>query len=125
MVVSIGNSDPTITRHVVDDETLTRASQIVINDWESVHTNKQIELLDLIESGLVDRDNIYLLGDIFAGKVSVKSLPDNIVYYKNNTGLAMQFAAAGAVLHRNLMKSGGTNRVVDREWLAADEYGIG
>ncbi len=125
MVVSIGNSDPTITRHEVDDETLTRASQIVINDWESVHTNKQIELLDLIESGLVDRDNIYLLGDIFAGKVSVKSLPDNIVYYKNNTGLAMQFAAAGAVLHRNLMKSGGTNRVVDREWLAADEYGIG
>ena len=43
MVVSIGNSDPTITRHEVDDETLKRASQIVINDWDSVHTNKQIE----------------------------------------------------------------------------------
>ena len=37
----------------------------------------------------------------------------------------MQFAAAGAIVHRNLMKSGGTNRVVDRDWLAADEYGIG
>ena len=125
MVVSIGNSDPTITRHEVDDETLKRASQIVINDWDSVHTNKQIELLDLIESGDVDHDNIYLLGDIFAGKAVVKSQSDNIIYYKNNTGLAMQFAAAGAIVHRNLMKSGGTNRVVDRDWLAADEYGIG
>ena len=66
-----------------------------------------------------------MLGDIFAGKAQVKSTPDNIVYYKNNTGLAMQFAAAGAIIHRNMMKAGGTNRVIPREWLAAEQYGIG
>ena len=37
----------------------------------------------------------------------------------------MQFAAAGAIIHRNMMKAGGTNRVIPREWLAAEQYGIG
>ena len=125
MVVSIVNSDATINRREVDDETLARADAIIINDWDSVNANNQIELIDLIEDGTVERDKVHLLGDIFAGKAEVKSTPDNIVYYKNNTGLAMQFAAAGAIIHRNMMKAGGTNRVIPREWLAAEQYGIG
>jgi alanine dehydrogenase len=125
MVISVVNSDATGTRREVDDETLARADAIIINDWDSVHANNQIELLDLIEDGTVERDHVHLLGDIFAGRAEVKSHPDNIVYYKNNTGLAMQFAAAGAIIHRNLTEAGGTNRVIPREWLAAEQYGIG
>jgi hypothetical protein len=47
-----------------------------------------------------------------------------IVYYKNNTGLAMQFAAAGAIIYPKLLAEG-TNRVIPREWFASEQYGIG
>ena len=122
-VMSIANSDPTVTRREVDAEVFARASDIVIHDWDSVHANNQIELLEPIESGAVDRARVHLLGDIAAGRANVKSTPDNIVYYKSNTGLAMQFAAAGAILYRKL--KGATNRVIPREWLASERYGIG
>ncbi len=124
MVVSIVNSDTTGTRCEVDRETLARASHIVINDWASVDANNQVELLEPIEAGLVDRARVHLLGDVLRGRVRIESRPDNIVYYKNNTGLAMQFAALGALLYGKL-KDGGTDRIVPREWLAAEAYGIG
>ena len=122
-VMSIANSDPTITRREVDAEVFSRASDIVIHDWDSVHANKQIELLEPIESGDVDRSRVHLLSDLVAGRAEVKSTPDNIVYYKSNTGLAMQFAAAGAILYRKLKRE--SNRVIPREWLASEQYGIG
>lgn len=124
IVISIVNSDPTGTRSEVDEATFARASDIVINDWDSVYVNNQIELIEPIDAGLVDRERVHLLGDIMAGRVEVKSRPDNIVYYKNNTGLAMQFAAAGSILYKKLSQ-GGTNRVIPRDWLASEKYGIG
>lgn len=124
MVISIVNSDATVTRREVDDATLIRSDDIIITDWDSVYANKQIELIELIEDGRVDTEKIHLLGDVLSGRAEVKSRPDNIVYYKNNTGLAMQFAAAGAIIYPKLKKEG-TNRVIPREWLAAEQYGIG
>ena len=121
MVISVANSDVTLKRHEVDETTFTRASDIVINDWESVVSNRQTELLDLIENGSVDQDCIVELGMLCTGEATVKQTNENIVYYKNNTGLGMQFAAAGAVVY-NKMKDDDTNRVVPREWLAAEEY---
>lgn len=87
----------------------------------SVRANRQIELLEPIEKGLVDKADIHTLGEILAGKARVRSTGDNIVYYKNNTGLAMQFAAAGAILYKKLSAEG-TNRVIPREWLAGENY---
>ena len=55
MVISIVNSDPTATRREVDNETFIRASDIVINDWDSVYSNKQIELIEPLEAGLVKK----------------------------------------------------------------------
>ncbi len=121
MVISVANSDVTLKRHEVDETTFTRATDIVINDWESVVSNRQTELLDLIENGTVDRDCVVELGMLCTGEATVKQTHDNIVYYKNNTGLGMQFAAAGAVIY-NKMKNDDTNRVVPPEWLAAEEY---
>jgi len=124
MVISIVNSDTTSTRQEVDDATLARSTDIIINDWDSVHANHQVELLDPIEKGLVDKDRIHLLGDVLSGSARIKSEPNGIVYYKNNTGLAMQFAAAGAIIYPKL-RAEGTNRVIPREWLASEQYGIG
>ena len=123
MVISICNSDVIDKRNEVDEATFARASDIVINDWESVIGNRQTELLDPIEKGLVDRARVHELGDIVAGKVSVRQAPDSILYYKNNTGLAIQFVACGAILHRKLMEEG-ADKVIPREWLASRKYSL-
>jgi alanine dehydrogenase len=118
MVVTIANSDVINARHEVDETTFARAGEIIINDWESVEANRQVELSGPIAKGLVKRENVHELGDIVAGKVALKRDPAGIVFYKNNTGLAMQFAACGAILHKKLTAEG-TNRTIPTEWFAS------
>jgi ornithine cyclodeaminase/alanine dehydrogenase-like protein (mu-crystallin family) len=124
MVITIGNTDVAGTRSEVDEAVFARASDIVVNHWPSVIADNQLELLDAIEDGRVDRARVHELGDILAGRAIVKSRPDNIVYYKSNTGLAMQFAAAGAILQRKL-STAGTAKQIPSEWLASERYQIG
>jgi ornithine cyclodeaminase/alanine dehydrogenase-like protein (mu-crystallin family) len=121
MVISIVNTDVTAKRSEVDERTFERASAIIVNDWKSVESNGQIELLEPIEKGLVRREDVHELGSLFADQVSVRQAPDRIIYFKNNTGLGMQFAAAGAVVY-NKMKGLETNRVIPRDWLASEKY---
>jgi alanine dehydrogenase len=123
MVISIANSDVLGARREVDEATFARAREIIINDWDSVIANRQVELTEPIEKGLVQRENVHTLGNIVAGNSRLSGARDAIVYYKNNTGLAMQFAACGAILHRKLMAEG-TNRVIPREWFASGQYGL-
>ena len=123
MAITIANPDVLITRSEVDETTFARARDIIINDWDSVVANRQVELAVPIEKGLVQRERVHELGDIVAGKVKLARDPKAIVYYKNNTGLAMQFAACGAILHRKL-KAEGTNRTIPLEWFAGGKYGI-
>jgi len=118
MVVTIANSDVINARHEVDETTFARASEIIINDWDSVEANRQVELSVPLAKGLVKRENVHELGDIVAGKAKLKREDGGIVFYKNNTGLAMQFAACGAILHRKLLAEG-TNRTIPTEWFAS------
>ena len=121
MVVTVVNSDVTFKRNEVDETTFARATDIVVNDWASVESNGQVELLDSIEKGLVDRARVFELGDLLASKIELHQTNDNLVFYKNNTGLGMQFAAAGAVIY-NKIKDQKSHREVPREWLASEEY---
>jgi ornithine cyclodeaminase/alanine dehydrogenase-like protein (mu-crystallin family) len=66
---------------------------------------------------------VHTLGDIVSGKARLSGERETIVYYKNNTGLAMQFAACGAIIYPKL-RAEGTNRVIPREWLAGSQYGL-
>jgi len=118
MVVTIANSDVMNARHEVDETTFARASDIIINDWASVEANRQVELSVPLTKGLVKRENVHELGDIVASKATLRRDPGGIVFYKNNTGLAMQFAACGAILHRKLLAEG-TNRTIPTEWFAS------
>lgn len=124
MVISIANSDVTNKRSEVDRKTFARASAIVVNDWESVIENDQTELLDLIAAGVVKRDKMVELGELFAGRVTLAQPPRGakdagIIYYKNNSGLAIQFAAAGGILYRKAIAEG-SNKSIPTEWLGSD-----
>lgn len=124
LVISIANSDANHKRIEVDRRTLERASSVVINDWESVIENKQSELLDRVNDGSIPRDRIYELGDLFTGKSQVRQPPRGsrdcgITYYKNNSGLAIQFAAAGGIIYRKALVEGKC-REIPTEWLGSD-----
>jgi ornithine cyclodeaminase/alanine dehydrogenase-like protein (mu-crystallin family) len=51
MLVTIANSDLLVTRREVDEAAFARAREIIINDWDSVTTNSQVELLEPIREG--------------------------------------------------------------------------
>jgi ornithine cyclodeaminase/alanine dehydrogenase-like protein (mu-crystallin family) len=123
MVVTIANSDVTNTRSEVDRRVFERASAVIVNDWESVTENKQVELLEPIEAGALSRERVHTIGELVAGKVTVRQPPrgegQGVIYYKNNSGLAIQFAAPGALLYRKL-KAEGTAREIPNEWLGTD-----
>jgi len=123
MVITIVNSDVLETRTEVDEDAFVRASDIIVNDWEGVVANRQIELLHPIEKGIVKREHVHELPNIVAGKVTVRQTPGEILYYKNNTGLAIQFAACGAILYKKLLDEG-TNRTIPRDWFASQKYSI-
>ena len=124
LVISIANSDVTNKRSEVDRRTYERASAIVINDWESVIDNDQTELLDPLKEGAIRRDQIHELGSLVTGKVMVRQPPrgtadKGIIYFKNNSGLAIQFAAAGGVVYQRALKEG-SNKTIPTEWLGSD-----
>jgi ornithine cyclodeaminase/alanine dehydrogenase-like protein (mu-crystallin family) len=123
-VATIANSDATNKRSEVDETVFRRASAIVVNDWESVEENAQSELLDPIARGAVKRGNVHELGDVFLDKADVRQPPRGapgagVVYYKNNSGLAIQFAAAGGLILRKALVEG-VCKSISTEWFGSD-----
>jgi alanine dehydrogenase len=124
VVVSIANSDVTNKRSEVDRRTYERASAVIINDWESVIDNDQTELLEPLKDGVIRKEQIHQLGDLLTGKTRLSGPAggaghDGIIYYKNNSGLAIQFAAAGGILYRKAIAEG-NNKTIPTEWLGSD-----
>jgi alanine dehydrogenase len=124
VIVSIANSDITNKRSEVDRRTYERATTVIVNDWESVIENDQTELLDPIKDGVIGREQVHELGDLIRGKVRVRQPPrqipgQGIIYYKNNSGLAIQFAAAGSIVYRKALAEG-SNKTIPTEWLGSD-----
>lgn len=125
-VVTIANSDITNRnrRSEIDRRTYERASAIIVTDWDSVVDSAQMEILDPLEEGVIHKERIHELKEIVAGKVKVMQPPreaksDGIIYYKNNAGVAIQFAAAGGLVYRRVMQEG-SNKVIPSDWLGTD-----
>ena len=126
VVITIANSDITNRnkRSEVDVCTYERADAIIVTDWDSVVGSDQTEILDPLAGGIIRREQIHELKDIVAGKVQIKQPPrgtkaDGIIYYKNNAGIAIQFAAAGGLVYRRAIAEG-NNKVIPSEWLGTD-----
>lgn len=123
-LISIANSDVTNKRTEVDRQCYERTYAMVVNDWESVIENDQTEVLDPIKDGLISRDDIHELGDVVTGKAKVIQTQRDagqkgIIHYKNNSGLAIQFAAAGGLIYQKAMKEGRC-REIPTEWFGTD-----
>ena len=119
LVTTIANTDGVHRRTEADAITMTRADFIVLNNKETAVTNQQRELLDLIDEGKFGWDKVCELGQVLIGKHSGRSNDQQIIYYKSNTGVGIQFAATGALIYEEC-KQRGLGRELPSEWFGAD-----
>ncbi|HZS01373.1 MAG TPA: ornithine cyclodeaminase family protein [Chloroflexota bacterium] len=119
MVITIANTDGVHRRTEADDTTMERCDLLVLNSRQTLLTNQQRELLDLIDAGRVSWDKITELGQVVAGQHPGRTSDAQIVYYKSNTGVGIQFAAAGALIYE-ACKQQGLGHEVPTEWFGAD-----
>jgi alanine dehydrogenase len=119
LVTTIANTDGVHRRTEADATTMLRADLIVLNNKETAITNQQRELLDLIDGAKFGWDKVCELGQVLAGAHAGRSNDQEIIYYKSNTGVGIQFAAAGALIYEACKKQG-LGRELPGEWFGAD-----
>jgi alanine dehydrogenase len=119
LVVTIANSDHVMRRTEVDATTMTRSDLIVLNSRETAVSNQQRELLDLVDGGQVSWDSVTDLSTVLAGHHPGRTSDDEIIYYKSNAGVGIQFAATGALILERCREKG-LGREIPTEWFGAD-----
>lgn len=119
LVTTIVNTDGVHRRTEADATTMTRSDFIVLNNRETAITNQQRELLDLIDEGKFGWDKTCELGEVLVGKHPGRTSDGQIIYYKSNTGVGIQFAATGALIYEACKKRG-LGRELPSEWFGAD-----
>ncbi len=119
MVTTIANTDGVHRRTEADSTTMIRSDFIVLNNKETAVTNQQRELLDLIEEGKFGWEKICELGEVLTGQHPGRTTDRQIIFYKSNTGVGIQFAAAGALIYEACKKQG-LGRELPTEWFGAD-----
>ena len=119
LVTTLVNTDGVHRRTEADATTMTRSDLIVLNSKETAKTNQQRELLDLIEGGKFGWDKVCEMGQLITREHPGRTSEQQIIYYKSNTGVGIQFAAAGAAIYEDCKKRG-LGRELPTEWFGAD-----
>lgn len=119
LVTTIANTDGVHRRTEADEATMIRSDLIVLNSRETAVTNQQRELLDLIDAGKFGWEKTCELGEVLIGKHPGRTSDAQIIYYKSNTGVGIQFAAVGALIYEACKKMG-LGRELPSEWFGAD-----
>ena len=96
-VVSISGADRLDQRREFDEETVTRASIVVVTSKEQLEIDQQDELLVAVRNKHLSMEQIVELSEIARGGVSNLE-PENIRFHYNNTGTGIQFAAVGSAM---------------------------
>ncbi len=112
-VVSIRNTDHVSRSDEVDQATFLKSELIAISDKSTLLDNRQGELLTLINNGTIPWERVVELKDLVSGKVRGRTIDQQIVYYKNNTGMGIQFAAAGKIVLEAAREKGLGTEIAD------------
>lgn len=118
-VTTLANTDGVHRRTEADAATMIRSDLVVLNNRETAIQNQQRELLDLIDQGKIGWEKVCELGEVLIGKHAGRTNDRQVIYYKSNTGVGIQFAAAGALIYEACKKQG-LGRELPAEWFGAD-----
>ena len=59
------------------------------------------------------------ISDALSASAPRQGSGQGIIYHKNNSGLAIQFAAAGSIIYRKALAEG-SNKTIPTEWLGSN-----
>lgn len=117
-LITLATTSSVLSRSEADELAFKRSDRIVLNSYETAVSNNQRELLDLLESGKVRRERVVNLGDVLAGLQPGRDDDSQIIFYRSNGGVGIQFAATGALAYEYCRKHG-TGREMPSEWFSS------
>jgi alanine dehydrogenase len=113
-VTSLVGGDGFLPRKELDDEAIKRASLIIVGYKPQIFLDKQAEFHDRIERGIVKAEDLHELGDLLNGKCRGRKDDNEITFFKNNTGMGIQFAATARKMYEKAREKGiGTELPLD------------
>jgi alanine dehydrogenase len=113
-VTSLVGGDGFLPRKELDDEALKRAGLIIVGYKPQIFLDKQAEFHDRIERGIVKPEDLHELGDLLNGKCRGRKDDKEITFFKNNTGMGIQFAATARKMYEKARAKGiGTELPLD------------
>jgi ornithine cyclodeaminase/alanine dehydrogenase-like protein (mu-crystallin family) len=113
-VTSLVGGDGFLPRKELDDEAIKRASLIIVGYKPQIFLDKQAEFHDRIERGIVKAEDLHELGDLLNGKCRGRKDDNEITFFKNNTGMGIQFAATARKMYDKAREKGiGTELPLD------------
>jgi ornithine cyclodeaminase/alanine dehydrogenase-like protein (mu-crystallin family) len=111
---SIVGGDGFLPRKELDDEAVAKARLIVVGYKPQIFLDKQAEFHDRLERGLIKAEDLHELGDLLTGKCRGRMDDREITFFKNNTGMGIQFAATARRMYEKARaKSLGTELPLD------------
>jgi alanine dehydrogenase len=119
LVTTLVNTDGVHRRTEADATTMLRSDLIVLNSRDAARLNQQRELLDLIDGGSFGWEKVCEMGQVITGEHPGRTSDQQIIYYKSNTGVGIQFAAAGASIYEACKKRG-LGRELPTEWFGTE-----
>jgi alanine dehydrogenase len=111
---SIVGGDGFLPRKELDDEAIKKADLIVVGYKPQIFLDKQAEFHDRLECGLVKAEDLHELGELLNGKCRGRENDKEITFFKNNTGMGIQFAATARKMYEKAREKGiGTELPLD------------
>ena len=105
-VTSLVGGDGFLPRKELDDEAITRAGLIVVGYKPQIFIDRQAEFHDRLERGLVKPEDLHELGELLTGKCRGRRDDREITFFKNNTGMGIQFAATARKMYEKAREKG-------------------
>jgi alanine dehydrogenase len=113
-VTSLVGGDGYLPRKELDDEAIRKMSLIIVGYKPQIFLDKQAEFHDRMERGLVKPEDLHELGDLLNGKCRGRKDDREITFFKNNTGMGIQFAATARKMYDKAKEKGlGTELPLD------------
>jgi len=105
-VNSIVGGDSYLARLELDDAVIKRSDKIVVGFKRQIFLDKQAEIYPRIQSGLIKEEDLHELGELLTGQCRGRETDKEIILFKNNTGMGIQFAATARVMYEAARKQG-------------------
>lgn len=113
------NLQARVQRSELDETTLLRCQPIILNLKEQVRIDRQGIFFQLMQQGKLKLDDMPEVQEVVTGSRPGRTDDKEIVLFYNNTGIGIQFVAAGVRAYENARRKG-VGKEIPTEWFMTD-----